>query len=231
MNTATTATPVTLITGATGGIGTALAQACRDHTLILQGRDEAKLKALCAELPDARLLLLDLTRPDTFAAALSDLPPIHHLIHNAGVVELGTVAEQAHDIWTHTLAVNVVAPAELTRLLLPGLRQMRGSVVFINSGAGLRADPMWASYAASKFALRALADALRGEEADNGVRVTSLYPGRTATAMQAKVRRQEGADYDPEQFIQPQTLANTLRFVLDAPRDAQIPELTIRPGV
>jgi len=223
--------PVTLITGATGGIGRSLAEACRDHTLILQGRDKARLEALCAGLPDARPLLLDLTRPEAFAAALADLPPLSNLIHNAGMVELGPVAEQSHEVWTQTLAVNVVAPAELTRLLLPGLRQRRGCVVFVNSGAGLSASADWSSYAASKFALRALADALRAEEAASGVRITSIYPGRTATGMQEKVRGQEGADYHSADFIQPATLAAAVRFVLDAPRDTQIPELTLRPGV
>ncbi len=223
-------TPVTLITGATGGIGEALAQVCRDHILILQGRDERRLEALCAELPNARPLAFDLTRPETFAAALSDLPPLNNLIHNAGVVELGAVAEQGHALWTHTLAVNLVAPAELTRLTLPGLRQTRGCVVFINSGAGLSANAHWGSYAASKFGLRALADALRAEEGAAGLRVTSLYPGRTATAMQEKVHQQEGAAYDAERFIQPETLARTVRFVLDAPRDASLSDVTVRPG-
>lgn len=228
--TSETQPPVTLITGATGGIGGALAEACRDHRLILQGRDEARLAALCTGLPDARPLLLDLTHPEMFAAALAGLPPLTNLIHNAGTVELGAVAGQPHEIWTQTLAVNVVAPAELTRLLLPGLRQSRGCVVFVNSGAGLSASAGWGSYAASKFALRALADALRAEEGAAGVRVTSVYPGRTATAMQEKVRQQEGAAYHPGDFIQPSTLAGAVRFVLDTPRDAQIPDLTLRSG-
>ncbi|WP_161883695.1 SDR family oxidoreductase [Deinococcus alpinitundrae] len=231
MTALTSPAPVTLITGATGGIGGALAEACRDHHLILQGRDATKLDALCAGLPDARPLLLDLTQPETFAAALAGLPLLNNLIHNAGVVELGAVAAQSHELWSQTLAVNVVAPAELTRLLLPGLRQTRGCVVFVNSGAGLSASAHWSSYAASKFALRALADALRAEEVAAGVRVTSVYPGRTATAMQEKVRGQEGAEYQPADFIQPATLAAAVRFVLDTPRDAQIPELTLRSGV
>lgn len=220
--------PTTLITGASGGIGSALAQACRDHHLVLQGRDEARLNALCAELPDARPLLLDLARPKTFAASLADLPPLTNLIHNAGTVELGAVAEQDHTVWTNTLAVNVVAPAALTRLLLPGLRQERGCVIFINSGAGLNASVGWSSYAASKFALRALADSLRAEESEAGLRVTSVYPGRTASAMQEKVRWQEGEIYDPAAFIQPQMLAQTVRFVLDAPRDVLLSDITAR---
>lgn len=225
--------PVTLITGATGGIGAALAHVLHRHDLILQGRDLGRLQALCAELPRARPLVLDLTRPQSFAELLdeADLGRVSNLVHNAGVVELGRVAEQSHEIWTHTLAVNVVAPAELSGLLLPRLRAERGNVVFVNSGAGLSANAEWGSYAASKFALRALADALRAEEAENGVRVTSVYPGRTDTEMQQKVVRQEGNTYDGDLYIRPETVAEAVRYVLEAPRDAVISDLTVRPSV
>lgn len=222
--------PVTLITGAAGGIGSALARTlAATHDLILSGRGGETLNALCAEV-GGRPLTLDLTRPETFADALAGLGRVTNVVHNAGVVELGAVGEQAHAVWTHTLAVNTVAPAELTRVLLPALRQERGTVVFVNSGAGLRANAGWASYAASKFALRALADALREEEAGHGVRVASVYPGRTATEMQRKVRGQEGAEYTPGAFIDPQTVAATIAFVLNAPRDAALTDVTVRPG-
>lgn len=222
--------PVTLITGATGGIGAALARALAPaHDLILQGRDEARLAALCAEV-GGRPLALDLVQPETFGSAVAGLGRVTNVVHNAGVVELGAVAEQRHEVWTHTLAVNVVAAAELTRLLLPRVRAERGTLVFLNSGAGLRANPGWASYAASKFALRALADALREEEAPHGVRVTSLYPGRTATPMQQKVRAQENAEYDPAAYVSPETVAATVQFVLNAPRDATLPDVSVRPG-
>ena len=224
--------PVTLITGATGGIGAALAHVLHRHELILLGRDLERLQTLCAELPQATPLVLDLARPQTFADLLDEagLERVTNLVHNAGVVELGRVAEQSHEIWTHTLAVNVVAPAELTGLLLPRLRSERGNVVFINSGAGLSAGPEWGSYAASKFALRALADSLRAEEAQSGVRVTSIYPGRTDTEMQQKVVRQEGGQYQGDLFIRPETVAEAVRYVLEAPRDAVIADLTVRPG-
>ncbi|GMA16382.1 SDR family oxidoreductase [Deinococcus metallilatus] len=222
--------PVTLITGATGGIGAALArELAGTHDLILQARDGARLSTLCAEVGGTPLPL-DLTRPDTFEAALSGLGRVTNVVQNAGVADLGAVAEQPPEVWTHTLAVNVVAPAALTRLLLPRVRAERGTVVFVNSGAGLRANPGWASYAASKFALRALADALREEEVPHGVRVTSVYPGRTATPMQEKVRSQEGGAYDPEVYVSPETVAATVRFVLEAPRDATLPDVSVRPG-
>lgn len=222
--------PVTLITGAAGGIGAALARRLAPtHDLVLGGRGGAALDALCAEL-GATPLRLDLTRPETFALSLAGLGRVTNVVHNAGVVELGAVGTQPHEVWTHTLAVNTVAPAELTRLLLPSVRRERGTVVFVNSGAGLRANAGWGSYAASKHALKALADALRDEEAEYGVRVSSVYPGRTATEMQRKVRTQEGAAYDPATFIDPGTVAATIAFVLEAPRDAALTDVTVRPG-
>ena len=85
--------------------------------------------------------------------------------------------------------------------MLPALRAARGTVVFLNSGAGLVAHPEWSAYAASKFGLRAVADSLRAEEAGAGVRVTSVYLGRIATPMQQKVHEQEGKDYDPGDWV------------------------------
>ncbi|WP_119672126.1 SDR family oxidoreductase [Deinococcus sp. RM] len=222
--------PVTVVTGAAGGIGAALArELAAGHDLILSGRNVGALEALCAEVGGTPLVL-DLTRPESFEAALAGLGRVSNVVHNAGVVELGAVAEQGHAVWSHTLAVNVVAPAELTRLLLPRVRAERGSMVFVNSGAGLRANAGWGSYAASKFALKALADALREEEAAHGVRVTSVYPGRTATPMQQKVRSQEGAPYTPEAFVRPESVAKLIAFALNAPRDALLPDLSVRPG-
>jgi NADP-dependent 3-hydroxy acid dehydrogenase YdfG len=126
--------------------------------------------------------------------------------------------------------VNLLAPAELTRAVLPELRAARGHVVFVNSGSGLRANPGWAAYAASKHALKALADALRAEEAANGVRVTSVYPGRVATPMQEKVHEQEGKEYDASDWIDPESVATTILTALDLPRDAEVTDLTVRPG-
>jgi NAD(P)-dependent dehydrogenase (short-subunit alcohol dehydrogenase family) len=151
-------------------------------------------------------------------------------VHAAGVVELGRVEELSASAWQEQLAVNLVAPALLTRAALPQLRAARGTVVLVNSGSGLRANPAWSAYSASKFGLRALADALREEEAGTGVRVTSVFPGRTATAMQEKVHAQEGKEYDEGRWIHPETVAEVILGVIDLPRDATVPEISIRPG-
>ena len=102
--------------------------------------------------------------------------------------------------------------------------------MFVNSSAGLSANAEWSAYAASKHGLRALADSLRAEEADHGVRVTTVYPSRTATPMQQKVHGQEGRDYDASQWIAPDTVADTILHAIDLPADATIPDVTVRPG-
>jgi NAD(P)-dependent dehydrogenase (short-subunit alcohol dehydrogenase family) len=163
-------------------------------------------------------------------AVAGQLPDaLDSVVHAAGVVDLGPVADLTTDAWQSQLAVNLVAPAVLTRLCLPAIRAARGTVVFVNSGAGLVAHPGWSAYAASKFGLRALADSLRAEEQEHGVRVTTVYPGRTATAMQQKVHQQEGKDYDASAWIDPATVVDAILHALDVPADATLTDLTIRP--
>ncbi|WP_307069162.1 MULTISPECIES: SDR family oxidoreductase [unclassified Streptomyces] len=224
-----------VITGAGSGIGAAVARRlhARGDDLVLHARDAARAKQLAAEFPGARTLVGDLADPDRLSWAFShqSLPDrVDSLLHIAGVIELGTVGELTPKAWRHQLDVNLLAPAELTRHLLPQLRAARGHVVFVNSGSGLNAHAGWSAYAASKHALKALADSLREEEHAAGVRVTSVYPGRTASPMQAKVHRQEGKSYDPERWIDPESVATTVLMALDLPRDAEVNDLTVRPG-
>ena len=224
-----------LISGAGSGIGAALAArlAERGDELWLLVRDAGRATQLRERFPDARTLVGDLADPSRLSWAFShqSVPAqIDSLIHVAGVVELGPVGETPVSTWQQQLNVNAVAPAELTRLMLPALRATRGHVVFVNSGAGLRVSAEWGSYGASKFAVRAIADALREEERPNGVRVTTVYPGRTATPMQEKVHQQEGAAYDASRWIDPASVATTILTAIDLPRDAELTELMVRPG-
>src|SRR4051812_21073124 len=136
--------PVALITGASRGIGAAIARSLADtHELLLGGRDGEALKALAASLPDARPWPVDITDHAAVAEAVAGVDRLDVLVHSAGVTELAHVADSPPDLWRRTFDLNVFAVAELTRLLLPALRATRGQVVLINSGAGLRANPNW----------------------------------------------------------------------------------------
>lgn len=223
-----------LLTGATSGIGAALARALHDRgdRLVLLARNDARAAELAARYPGASTLVGDLEHPESLAAAVSERMPgrLDTLLHVAGVVDLGPVATLPPELWRRTLAVNLEAPAELTRLALPALREASGRIVFVNSGAGLAASPGWSAYAASKFGLRALADAVRAEEREHGVRVTTVYPGRTATPMQERVHEQEGADYTADAWIRPESVVTAVLTALDLPRDADLTDLRVRPG-
>ena len=220
-----------LLTGAGSGIGAQVARRLheRGDELVLLARSPQRAVELRTAYAGATVLVADLARPESVESL--DLPDrLDSVVHAAGVVELGTVAELSVEDWTSQLQVNLVAPAALTRVALPAVRAGRGTVVFVNSSAGRTANPAWSAYAASKHGLRALADSLRAEEAGHGVRVSTVFPGRTATPMQENVHQQEGKAYDAARWIRPETVAGTIVHVLDLPDDATIPEVVVRPG-
>lgn len=221
-----------VLTGASSGIGAELGKALvqRGDRLVLLARNDAKAATLAADSPDAQVLIADLADPGTLNGLGRQVDgPIDSLLHVAGVVELGPVSRLRLQEWEEQLAVNLTSPAVLTREFLPHLRASRGIAVFVNSSAGLTASAEWSAYAASKFGLRAFADALRAEEVEYGVRVTTIYPSRTATPMQEKVHEQEGRTYDASRWISPETVVSTMLHVLDLPADATIPDVTVRP--
>ncbi len=220
-----------LVTGAGSGIGQAVADAlhARGDALMLLARNEQRAGDLALRYPGSDVGVADLGEPGSVAPAVAGVGALDAVVHAAGVITLGPVAEQALDSLVAQVTVNLVAPAELTRALLPALRASRGTVVFLNSGAGLSAHAGWSAYAASKFGLRAFADALRAEEAGSGVRVTTVFPGRTATPMQQRVHEHEGRDYDPAAWSAPETVAASVLHVLDLPPDSTLTELVLRP--
>lgn len=231
--------PVALITGASQGIGAAVAGLLAPrYDLLLGGRDPERLSILIEELTaagpvSAQALQVDLTDDAALAEALSGIDRLDALVHSAGIGELGTVETTPAATWRQQFDVNVVAVAETTRLLLPALRaagtDTGADVVLVNSGSGITAKAGWGSYAASKFALRAFGDALRAEEAGNGIRVTSVHPGRVDTAMQRRVVEYEGGEYDGSRFLRPDSVAAAVLAALTATREAHITEIVVRP--
>ena len=222
-----------VVTGAGSGIGLALAHrlTARGDDLVLLARSEARAAELSSTFPEAQVLVADLADPGTLNGLGRQVDgPVHSLVHVAGVIELGRVDRLRLADWDEQLAVNLTAPAVLTRELLPHVRGGHGTVVFVNSSAGLTASAEWSAYAASKSGLRAFADALREEEVEHGVRVTTVYPGRTATPMQEKVHAHEERTYDASRWATPETVADTILHVVDLPADATIPDVRIRPA-
>ena len=139
-----------LITGASGGIGAAIAAALAPtHTVLLAGRPSARLDAV-AERLGAPTWPLDLTDLDGIEAAAEVLAELDVLVHNAGVAYAGRVDESTPEQWRASFDVNVTGAVALTLALLPALRAARGQVVFINSGAGINVSPGLAAYSASK---------------------------------------------------------------------------------
>jgi NADP-dependent 3-hydroxy acid dehydrogenase YdfG len=220
-----------LITGATRGIGRAVVDQLADDELILVARNAEALTTLCKSLPAARPVAVDFSRPEGIAAAVEAAgrpDRLNGIVHSAGVSLRGRIAEMPPGSWTEQFAVNVVAVAELTRLALPALRAAGGTAVFVNSGAGRRvAGPGGASYAASKHALVAVAEALRLEEPD--VRVTTVFPGRVATDMQRELRAYEGGDYRAEDYLSPAVVAQVIVDSLRLPREATVSDVAIVP--
>ena len=177
-----------LVTGATRGIGRAIADELgRDHHIIVGGRHQEAVDNVVSELPNASPFVVDLTDEEATATAVSQLDHLDVLINSAGVsaASPGDIASQPRDEWRRVLEINVVAVADLTRLVLPLLRASHGDVIMINSGSGfLRTPASGGVYAASKYALRALTHALREEER-GVVQVTSIHPSRVDAAPQS----------------------------------------------
>jgi len=221
-----------LLTGAGSGIGQAVADVlhARSEDLVLLARNDERAADLRQRYARADVRVADLAEFAELAEVVSDVDRLDALVHAAGVIELGAVADLRLEDLTGQLRVNLVAPTELTRALLPALRAARGQVLFLNSSAGLVAKAHWGAYAATKFGLKAIADSLRAEEAEAGVRVTSVYLGRVSTPMQAKVHEQEGRPYDATDWAGPGSAAATIVHLLDLPPDSTVPDIRFRPA-
>jgi NADP-dependent 3-hydroxy acid dehydrogenase YdfG len=158
-----------------------------------------------------------------------DLPNVDILIQNAASYVAAPIARASLAELDRHYQINVRAPYVLTQTLLPMLKARRGQVVFVNSSSGIVAKPMSSQYDLTKHALKAIADSLRGEVNPCGVRVLSIYLGRTASEMQERIHRMEGKPYRPELLLQPTDVASVILNALSLPRTAEVTDIHIRP--
>jgi NADP-dependent 3-hydroxy acid dehydrogenase YdfG len=230
-----------IITGGGSGVGAAiaLALAAEKASLHLIGRRLEPLEAVRAR---ARCLgadvtcyqidlssesgLVELTRRLT-----SDLAHVDVLVQNAAMFVPGSIASSDLEDFDRHFRTNVQAPYRLTQALLPMLKVRHGQVVFINSSSGIVAKPFSAQYDATKHALKAIADSLRAEINADGIRVLTVFLGRTASDMQRRIHASDGKPYRPELLLQPDDVASVVLHTLNLPRTAEVTDIHIRPMI
>ena len=212
---------VAVVSGASRGIGRAVALelAARGYALVLIARNSPDLVALERSMRDlghhVTAIPTDLSSDEQVNESCerirTEFESIAVLVHCAGILEQGNIQTSRMTDFDRVFRLNARAALSLTQQLLPRLITASGQVIFVNSSvtnAPARAGQ--SGYAASKYALRAIADSLRAEVNDLGVRVTSIYPGRTATPMQQSLAELEAKPYVPEVLLQPEDIAATI---------------------
>lgn len=222
-----------LVTGATSGIGLAIASALLKEGVKTYaiGRHLQKAKDDLKAFDGGHFISVDLTIDDDLDYLFYELKneSIDILIHCAGVLSMGDFEKEKVEDFDLQYHVNVRAPFVITQQLLPKLKESKGDIVFINSTAGLDAWEKISTYAASKHALRAMTDSLRKEVAEKKVRVASLYLGSVDTPMQEYVQQLSGKKtYDPSKYMKTEDIAEAVLTVLKMPEQASITDMTIR---
>ena len=230
---------VAVVTGASSGIGKACcyALAKAGAAVCLLGRNINELKKIESEIreysPLSKAVKVDLFNDDEISDAVdlvkNEYGAVHMLVHSAGIYSVGKVKEAPVQDFDNQYKINVRAPYMLTQQILPFIDNNLGQIIFINSTVAMAAKSNLFQYCATKSALKALADSLRIEINSEGIRVLSIYPGRTATPMQEDVCKHEGIAYSAETMIKPEQVANLLVSSLNMPRDAEITDITVRP--
>ena len=230
-----------LVTGAGDGIGRSIARrlAAGGARLIIVGRTVTKLESLRHELgathTEVHVVGCDLNKDNDLAGIRQSVDRFSDrldiLVHCAGAIALAPLDTVSPDEFDLQYRINVRAPLLLTQSLLPLLKASRGQIAFINSSLGVRIKEQTGAYAASKHALKAVADTLRLELNPLGIRVLSVFPGNTATAMQHEVCRQSGKPYAPETMLQPEEVAEMAVHALSVAPSAQPTEIYLLPTV
>lgn len=230
---------VAVVTGASQGIGRAIALglAVKRVSLVLIARNSTALHevAECARSssPDVVLHAVDLAIDGAITGITESLSSqvdgLDVLIHCAGAFSSGDLQTASVEELDRLYRANVRMPYLLTQSLLPMLKRRKGQIVFVNSSQGLQARAQVGQYAATQHALKAIADSLRDEVNAEGIRVLSVYPGRTATPRMEAIFGMEGREYKPELLLQPEDVAEVVINALVMPSTAEITNISLRP--
>ena len=224
---------VVLVAGASGDIGRAISFELlgAGAEVFMLGRSMARL----VQVPPpehirqkCHFVAADLTDSDAVACVGAEIARKGHL--DVLVLSSGTY-ERSHEpsVFASQIAANLIGPYALLQQLLPLLLEARGQVVFVNSSQALRATAGLGQYAATKHAMKAVADSLRDEVNAHDVRVMSLFLGRTASERQRAIFAAEGRPYPPERLIQPADVAGLVLSFLQLPRTSEVTDIVMRP--
>jgi NADP-dependent 3-hydroxy acid dehydrogenase YdfG len=226
-----------VITGATAGIGAAVARtlAANGTRVYLIGRDAPRLAAAGRAIGPRRLA--GLARGDL--ASLTDLPRllkqitsevrrVDALVHCAGAYEWTKVGEHDPETFERLFNVNVRAPYLLTQGLVTPLIRARGQVIFFNSSVVKHPGQGLALYKATQHALQGVSDSLRQDLNRHGIRVSSLYPGRTATPRMRRIYAREGKRYRPQVLLSPADIAALVLQLTQLPPRLEVTDVHLR---
>jgi NAD(P)-dependent dehydrogenase (short-subunit alcohol dehydrogenase family) len=224
---------VALVAGASGDIGRAIAFDLlgADADVLMLGRSMARL-VRSPPPEDARgrchFVAADLTDSgavERAAAEISLRGRLDVLVLSSGIYE----RSREPTVFARQIGANLLGPYALIQRLLPLVIEVQGQVVFINSTQGLKARAGVGQFAATQHAMKAVADSLRDELNTSGVRVMSIFLGRTATERQRAIFAAEGRPYPPERLIQPADVAELVLFLLRLPRTSEVTDIVLRP--
>jgi NADP-dependent 3-hydroxy acid dehydrogenase YdfG len=232
---------VAVVTGASSGIGKAIAISLSRHGVAIcaAGRDTHRLcetvtkaQAHSRALPFHADLAQDENIPGLVQLIATEFGRLDILVHCAGVIQHNLMRHARIEDFDLQYAVDLRMPYLLTKSLLPMIKESSGQIVFINSSVGVNVKrPEVGQFAATQHALKAIADSLREEVNPDGIRVLTVYPGRTATPRQKRLHKEEGALYRPEALLQPEDVASVVIHSLALPRTAEVTDIHIRPMI
>lgn len=151
------------------------------------------------------------------------------LVHAGGIYRRDLLETASLPGLDELYRTNVRVPYEITQAMLADLVRRRGIVVFVNSTQGLSAGAGLSGFAATQHAMKAMSDSLRAEVNSQGVRVTTIYLGRTATTRQEHIFAAEGRTYTPELLVQPNNVADVVVCAVALPEGTQMSSVTLLP--
>jgi NADP-dependent 3-hydroxy acid dehydrogenase YdfG len=224
-----------LVAGGSEGIGRAIAIALSQAGAQLQivARREAPLLELTTAI-GAVPVRSDLSKIEEMGRVTASVEELWGgldiLVLSSGQYASGTVAAQPANVFDAMLRANVLGPLELVRRLLPLLIKSQGDIVFINSLVTRVSNLSGrAHFAAGYHALKAISAGLRDEVNDLGVRVLTVFPGKSATPRQERIHADMGAVYHPSRLLQPEDVASVVVCALTLPETAEMTDVYVRP--